>query len=298
MWNGFTSKLFLLPQRSAGFFVVYNRYDPSLLDEITQPLLNHRYLRTSTEAKRQPGPAPAPLSDFAGEYRNTYYAHGTLEKLRVLWKSPARVYLDPHGELMVQEPGENARRVYQAGDLLFAARGEQPNVSFRRNEAGDVTQLFVGTTAYERQAWWNAPRLHLVLLGGLTGFFIASVPVMAGRWGWFVFRRRRIAGSGAILRAGVALCALFNAVFMLALARLLVNYETRDLVYGLPGWMQPLLNLPLLAACYSIFAVALAVHSIRRRESMSRIIRHVSFAIIAIGFVPLLAYWNLLIPVY
>ena len=89
-----------------------------------------------------------------------------------------------------------------------------------------------------------------------------------------------------------------NAVFIVALGRLLVNYEMRDIVYGLPSWLTGLLDLPVIAACGAVCAVALVVHSIRRREPLVRIARHALFAIIALGFIPLLAYWNLLIPRY
>lgn len=298
IWNGFTCKLCLLPEHNAGFFVVYNRYDPKLLDEITRPLIEFRFPRAPETESKPDQEMNRSLEDLVGEYRNTYYAHGTMEKLRVLWKAPARVYLDEHGELMVREPGEHARRVYPTGDLLFAARGEAPTVAFRRDASGAITDLFVGTTAYERQHWYDAPRFHLAALGIFAFCFVLCVPVMAGRWGWALCHRRRVSAAGAVLRGGTALCAAANAVFLVALARLLVNYEMRDIVYGLPIWLLRLLGLPMLAAAGAIGGLLLAMRSIYRHESGLRIARHVLFAILALGFIPLLAYWNLLIPRY
>ncbi len=298
IWNGFTCKLCLLPRHNAGFFVVYNRYDPKLLDEITRPLIEHRYPRAPEAESKTDDSIKRSFAELVGEYRNTYYAHGTMEKLRVLWKAPARVYLDEHGEVMVQEPGEQARRVYPAGDLLFASRGEAPSVAFRRDSSGAITHLFVGTTAYERQHWWDLARAHLVAIGLYAFCFVLCVPVMVGRWGWALCHHRRVTAAGAVLRGGIALCAACNAVFMVALARLLVNYEMRDIVYGLPTWLTRLFGLPMLAAVGAICAALLTVRSIYHHESRMRIARHTLFAILALAFIPLLAYWNLFIPRY
>jgi CubicO group peptidase (beta-lactamase class C family) len=298
VWNGFTCKLLLLPERHAGFFVVYNRYDPRLLDEITRPLLAFRCPKPKRDVERRIDPVDPSLAQLVGEYRNSYFAHGTIEKLRVLWKSPARVYLDGNGQLMVQEPGENARRVHPAGELLFATRGERPSVYFRRNSAGDLTQLIVGTTVYDREHWWDAPQLHLVLIGTLAFCFILAVPVMAGRWSWALFRHRRVTRSGVLLRVGEALCATCNAIFIVLLARLLVNYEMRDIVYGLPAWFTNLTILPSIAAICSLCAVMLVIQSVRSHEPVARIARHAFFAIMSVGFIPLLAYWNLLTATY
>lgn len=302
VWTGFTCKLLLIPERDTGLFVIYNRYETPLLDELSKAFLRRFYPRVDDAVNPLPSTqtrSRAELSRYVGRYRNVGYSHGTFEKLRILWKSYTEILFDPTDPavLLMRSPHAGPTRLLPTADpLLFIREKTGQPVAFSLSGPDGKALLFAGTSAMERAAWWEAPTAQIVVFLGFALLFAMTSFALAVRciFAWV----RKIggrAGSGNFgCRWTAIACALANGGFIAALAMMLFLYDQREFLFGLPLTLQMLLRLPLVGGSLALLTILFALTG-SPQMTRARRLRYTVFACVAVAFLPFLMYWNLLL---
>jgi hypothetical protein len=93
----------------------------------------------------------------------------------------------------------------------------------------------------------------------------------------------------------VSLTGTVNGLFLIALAVLLPRALDLELQYGMPLPLTIVFMLPLVTIPLAVALVVAVLWGVRKRTSF-RVggVVYVAFTAVTIGFVPFLAYWNLL----
>jgi hypothetical protein len=164
-------------------------------------------------------------------------------------------------------------------------------IAFRSDSAGYITHIELGDRAFERIAWYETLAIQRGLwLGFGIAFLTATImlPILAWRW-----RPRTRTAQTAL---GLAwLVAALNLIFLIGLAILLPKAYELGLEYGMPPMLAVLFWLPRIAAMLTILLL-LALPLIWWRLSW-RLVGRAGYTLLvigALGFIPLLRYWNLL----
>ena len=250
---------------------------------------------------------PRSAEAFAGQYRHVSYPRRTIEKVQYL-TGQVTVATGEGGTLVVSdvnpsEPGEQTFTPSGPGRFRQASGEGRSEIGFRRDADGSVTHLFVGVEAYERLPWAESPSLHRRLFKGCALVFAwagLGWPVMRLALTWWVrhfhltalqIRTRRTARADRMLAAA----CLINLLFMVGFGFALANTPDDALVCGPPVGMVFMLWLPLMSTLLTLAGSARAARLVTD-TALSRFTRlhRTAIAAIAIGFLPLLAYWNLL----
>jgi CubicO group peptidase (beta-lactamase class C family) len=306
---GMTSNLFLLPDEGVGCYFTFNVYDLRLLELPPEAFARHFF----------PDPAPGPrppaaatdagsAARFAGQYRHVSYPRRTIEKVQYL-TDEISVRADEGGTLVVadlnpSEPGPQSFEPFgPAGRFRQTTGDARVEIGFREDADGNVTHLLVGAEAYELLPWAEHPTLHRRLFKACAALFLwagLGWPLLRLALGWWVrhfrfrdlqARARRTARADRMLAAA----CLINVMFLIGFGFVLTNTTSDAFVCGPPPEMRLMLWLPPLAALLAVLGSARAVPLLvdAALSPVARLHRTL-IAAVAIGFLPLLAYWNLL----
>jgi CubicO group peptidase (beta-lactamase class C family) len=304
---GMTSNLFLLPEEGVGCVFTFNVYDSRVLELPPEAFSRHFFPDAATAAVA-PEPADASaLEAVVGQYRDVSYSRRTIEKVQYL-NEQVTVAPGPAGTLIVSdvnlsEPGRQVFAALGQGRYRQTSGEGRIEIGFRRDANGRVTHLLVGTEAYERLNWAERPSLHRQLFKACALVFAwggIAWPTLRLGYGWWVrryrlngliIRCRRTAGADRMLAAA----CLINLLFLFGITFVCSQTTDDAFVCGPPTDVPRMLLLPLLAGLLTLLGSARAAWLLTRAR-LSRLARlhRAAVAAIAIGFLPLLAYWNLL----
>lgn len=297
--TGFSSRLFLLPERNIGFFISVNkRREAEFFQELTQRLLD-RYVPV-----QQPLTPPLPLADFqdrpgrfAGSYRSVQHPRSTLEKLVALMEE-FRLLSNEDGTLTLHFPGDHLppRRWVAVAPLLFQSVDGEGYAAFREDLDRNISHLFLDQTALVKLSWYETASFHL----GLIGFFVSVFLSASIAWVIPLLRRRRNASSQIvpILRRSrflIGSVGALNLIFLIGLTVALLGVDQMEFAYGLPPFIFALLSIPLVTTGLTIglfYNTVLdwkdGVGSVPERAYNTLVL------LTALAFIPFLEYWNLL----
>ncbi len=287
--SGVTCKMLMVPEKKVGFAIAYNAYDPPLLDEISQPLLEKLFGTDATRTAKPVAAIAKPNQRVAGYYRSAWYSHGTIEKLRILWKPLGRVLVREDGGVEIRE-GKIVTELVAVGDGVYEPVRGGTRVAFRFDSNHRVTHMFVGNGAYERAAWWETPGVQLAGFVLFAICFGSATAWLIGRklLGWRVNRMR---GT----RITSAACCGMNGLCLGTLAFVLVVTDQRELVLGVPTMLMAVLLLAKAGAVMAVIHAAVATFNwMRGQGTPGRRLRHGALAALSAAFVPFMIYWNLL----
>ncbi|HEX8524235.1 MAG TPA: serine hydrolase domain-containing protein [Tepidisphaeraceae bacterium] len=286
--SGVTCKMLLVPEKNVGFVVAYNVYDVTLLDEISLPLLKQIFGEAATAGEKPPVVKRPPDARLAGYYRSAWYSHGTVEKLRLLWKPLAEVRVRD-GEVEWRE-GKKVMSLRAVEENVFEPKQGGPKVAFAADADRHINRMYVGNTAYERAAWWDHPQLHILT-------FILFAMTFGSAFLWFITRRVlgwRVPHARPLRWVGATSCAI-NALCLASLACVVVLTDQRELVLGVPLTLVAVLILAKTGAvAAAIHAAVAALQWSRGRQPVGAVLRHGALALVTAAFVPFMLYWNLL----
>lgn len=331
--NGYTTRLYLIPEQNLGFVVSCNNNPSSLPRELVTQFLKHYY-----PVKEKPAaPSPASTGDqkpdqhLYGTYRYTSYSHLTLEKLGAVLGDA------PEVQVMAGAGNDGTLALYvpefkwvQVEPLLFRSIFSDTQLSFRQNERGRITHMFIGDSVFaalEKLAWYetNAFQLTLGLFCALSFVSTCLVALVSwlmrrihkqltqasrinllqkdkaphptpllnqGREVNSTFARGRMARRAQFL--AVLVCSL-NLVFLIGMGLAIFGSDYWQLFFGLPKIAIALLVLPPIATGLTLGLVIFTVLAWQNKYySLIGRLHYSLITIAAVGFIFFLNYWNLL----
>jgi hypothetical protein len=294
--------MFLVPEEDTGFFVVQNADDGCVMIADLSDQLMDRYYPAPTAIV-----APLPPVDFdtradqyVGIYRFNQYFHSKVQKLAILeWQELPKVTAPGDGTLefyYTGAPDEVPFKYVEIGPHLFAQvnrleRGGG-HVKFLTDSSGQVTAFSWGSEYFfEKVRWYERVGVHKALFA-----FYAAVFLLAAVLGAVALFRRQ----GPWPAVGVvALTGLLNALAIGGMFALLnLDPDLADRIFSYARYPLPVVVLAcalLLTTVLSVLAIPLAIWLWRKRVwTAAGRVAYTGFALIAVGFIPFLSYWNLL----
>ncbi|MFQ5708153.1 MAG: serine hydrolase domain-containing protein [bacterium] len=297
--RGFSSMLFLLPQKNMGFFVAYN----SRVLEIHQKFLHQFFDRYFPAKPTSPAlvaktTAKADLSRFVGRYRYYDYPVKSIYKFSLLQGKRREISLTANDDGTLNA---FSGRWVQTAPLLFKRLNREAFLSFKENKDGRITHMFMmrdmpitlekmnDVDSLASQPWLIQAFLVIFLLGALTW--------PAQKFGWLrQLKSNRPTRQGETFRRvgqwlSVAICAL-NLCFLVGIIN---QFDKNQLIYGVPIRILALLGIALLS---TVLTFALPVFTFaawkNRYGSFWGRLHYSLTSITALLFVLFLNYWNLL----
>jgi len=288
----FHTELALLPEEHLGIFASFNTDTGSEIafGRLLEAFLDH-YYRTPPAPRVEHGG----LERFSGIYLFNRRSYTTFQKaFGLLGAVPVTALGD--SALEVALPFGRIQAV-PIDSLLFRERSGSNRIAFRLGDDGRATHAFLDLTpmmVLERQPWFGAPRLHLMILGGallsFAGFLIGAL----GRWSR---QRRGIEGAAPPpltlarrLLTGTAIASLAFAAAIVAAAS-----DEATLFSDSPTLLRLALALPVIGLALTVAAAAATWQVWRQGAATSGARwRLAAMVVIALLYTWSLAYWNLL----
>jgi CubicO group peptidase (beta-lactamase class C family) len=295
---GTSSMLTLLPDENWGFFVSYNGPKGSLAREELIGALLDRYAPGQVAL---PSPSEALKGDVA-RYAGTYLLNRTprdsFAKLQGLITS-FPVVDNGDGTLTVRFPMNAlpSMHLVPVAPLLFRTDDGRSTVAFQEDDRGRITRIYIPMVLFtgERLAWYQTPALHIGLLAAVAVLVLTAF--VAWPAGALLRRLRGRPSLPAQVRAARWLGWTVSALLLTFLAGLGVFMASAlaTAVYGIPGWVKPVMVTAMLGAALTVPLVWAAVRACRVPGwSVWGKVHMVLLTLAAVLFVPFLQYWNLL----
>ena len=297
---GTGSRLWLIPQQNAAFFITVNMMDFSFINRVTDLLMKslpEPADRGSEEVRKTPVrySDSRPLTDFAGTWRNTRYTRNSFTKFGVLigiMGQEITTAVADDSLLTLPKPDGTLHRMIRTEPLLFESLDDGYKIAFRE-ENGRITHLFTtGTAAFEKLHPLERVRLHQpLLLFGYLFFLLIS--------GGYLMRMaiRRFGQKNPVLSptgwSEFSVAGFYTLSLILIIAGFLATpgYELQiGFGYGVPRFFYPATILPYAAIG---FTVQLAVRVFREKESRLRKLFSLGVLLLSMTFFLSLTYWNL-----
>jgi CubicO group peptidase (beta-lactamase class C family) len=306
----------VIPDAGIGFYFVANggrsRFGAALKDSLLARLLDDRQ---QVPPAQPVSLSPEYVTQFAGPYQLTRYAHYTVEKFPALFAMSIVLRSSESGSLVL--PIEGRLEFEPIDSLRFREIGGERVVVFRRDDRGRVTHLFgpmpfFGAdlpAAFERRHRFDAARFKNEYLSYLLGVPLILIllvwpvtAVVAAWWGRRRNRPRSAADTGS--RAAIMLALLFSVLFawfgfgfIARSNRMLMS--TTGIVTGMTSGMRQLLLLPYALGLLAAIVLGFAVIAWRRGYwGPVRRVYYSLLATIAVLVVAFLVRWNYLPPVW
>lgn len=289
LWHGgstalFQSILLLLPEHDVGLFVIYNKKSESEAGrELRQDFLDRYY--PAVPEPPQPLPNHEERVDlFTGVYRESRWAHTTVDKLIYAFARTHTIEAKPDGAITLL--GES---YVEVSPSFFQGVTGEGHIAFRLDDAGEVTRAYYDFDPHEaliKLPWYRYPTVHISVAGVCMTIFLLSL---------FTWRpHRRDARQGMLSAEGrriiKPLCAvnLLYPVVMTLIALTILVRRAPSLEILAPLVMMALI-LPLAAA---VIFTLLAWWD--RYWRLSERIHYTLVTLAALIFLGWLDYWNML----
>jgi CubicO group peptidase (beta-lactamase class C family) len=290
----FHTDMALIPDEDVGVFVSYNTAAGAQLSfrPFLQTFLDHYY------PAERPTPAVESSEDlgrYVGVYRMNRMSFTTFEKVAGLLATMSVEESD--GGLILESPFGPARFV-PVGPGLFEETDGTDLLSFRVDDSGRATHAFVGSLpmmALDRVDGLQSPGLHLTLLGLAVAAFVITLIALPVR----ILMRRKFKEirpyTAHEWRARVIawVLALVNLAFVVGVAVVASNFTA--LAEGSTGGITVALTFGVLGA---LLTVGVAVYAVLAWKhglwTLWGRLRYTLFATVAVSFVLVLNYWNLI----
>lgn len=304
-WEGFSSRLVLIPEEKVGFFVAYNTSSVAARARMLSNFLD-RYYPDKVTARRPENQNSQPLYRFEGTYCWRRFPERDVLKLLKLF-ARVKVERSRSGALRLSSSGRLPNvvkipelRFAPAGSLLFERIDGEGRLAFRENAGGEIAYLRVdvpelnstGSMLFQRTPWYGVPRLQLGIAGVVLPLVLSGIfwPVL---YAVRLTRGRPLEpfpdGRRARLLGG--LVGSLALLFFLALVPALITITT----FGSHLFLGATLSIPLLIAALVPGLCFFALASFRRGFwSLPSRLHYSLFTAATIALLALLHYWNLL----
>lgn len=298
--SGFNAALVLLPQEGFGLFFVCNRQAYGLSSELADALVD-RFYPPEASAGDPPAVSDPDVGRYLGSYRWLRVPRKGLGKILGAGME-AQVRPAEDGAIHVSFGGLpiSANTLYQVEPAVFRApSGGQfsREMAFRTTSDGTATHLFSGLFAFERVAWYEsaaflAPAGLLFIVTFFLGATVWPLAALIRR-----LRRKTAPVRPRLIRAARALSGIIGVLnfgFLVGLLALLLSMAARQ-SFSISPPLKTLLLLPYFSIVLAAAGAVCAVLLWRRKgwSPAGRLIYSV-YAMLALAFVPYLAYFNLL----
>jgi CubicO group peptidase (beta-lactamase class C family) len=294
---GYTSELYLLPDRNLGLFVSCNNNPTGLADKLVHKFLDRYYPPDKTLKPVPQGikTSQERLQQLKGTYRFVHYPHRTIEKLAAIFGEAAeiRTFASQDGKLSLWVPEFKSVEIKP---LLFRFVYSNGLMGFRQDEKQQITHLFLGGSVYdslEKLSWFetNDFQLKLSIFCAVT-FCISCVVSLVCR------ARKQVHSTPAIIQLTQLLAVLIsvlNLVFAIGLGLALSQADFWELFFGMPRSIALLLLIPPLSTGLTPGLVLLVFMAWKNQDfSLINKIYYSAIALAACGFVSILINWNML----
>ncbi|MBB3036872.1 serine hydrolase domain-containing protein [Hoyosella altamirensis] len=260
----------VVPELDMGIYVAVNG-DDGENSTASNPLEDLRFsvvkefLDTFAAESAWPDAAPDPsvdLSRYEGTFVTTRNSVTDFSKLRVFMDNLS-VSANDNGTLSIEGFSALDQTWFPAGEGLFVAENREDMAAFVE-EDGRVIALALNinpTQAYEKAAWYEQPRAHLISWAAATLVLLTVLawPVAAAiRW----IRRRahRDSPRGASLARLIAGLAAASSVALIALLAygLANNAVLEQWLFTSPAWLLLPVTVGALAAAASVVAAVVS----------------------------------------
>jgi CubicO group peptidase (beta-lactamase class C family) len=301
--NGYTTRLYLLPDQNLGLFVSCNNNPSSLPRELVTEFLKHYYpVKEKSPSPVQPlTGSQKPDQHLYGTYRYNSYSHLTLEKLgAVLGDAPEVKVMagaDNDGTLALYVP---QFKWVELKPLLFRSIYSDTELLFRQNERGSITHMFIGDSVFaalEKLAWYETKAFQLTLAIFCALSFVSACLVRLVSW---LIRRSRkqLSQSTRMTRLAQFLAVLVSAcnlVFLIGMGLVFFRTDYWQLFFGLPRVAMVLLCIPPITAGLTLGLLLFTVLAWKNKYySLIGRLHYSLITVAAVAFILFLNYWNLL----
>lgn len=295
---GYTSELYLLPDRNLGFFISCNNNPTPLADKLVNNFLD-RYYPPDKILKPIPqriNSSQAHLQNLSGNYRYVHYPHRTIEKLAAIFGEAAelRTFASQDGTLSLWVPEFKSVEIKP---LLFRFLYSNNLMGFRQEDGRRITHMFLGESVYdslEKLSWFETNDFQLNLAIFCTLIFCCTCIVALAR-----HLQKPTLPRSKIARLGLFLAVLIsglNLVFLIGTGLVLSQADFWELFFGLPGIFRLLLLIPPISTCLTPGLIVLAFLTWKNRGSLIWKVYYSLIALAGCGFVSISINWNLYSP--
>lgn len=182
--RGYVALLVLLPEENAGFFIACNTANSGLQDVVFDELIERYYPKENLSSTVSPdgskqGDNSEQLSKLTGSYRYVRYSRRSLEKILAIMQQ-VKVRWEENGDLSLVGLGGATVRLIMIEPLLFRRDDGKGLVSFRRDEQGQITHLFLSeefADAYEKLSWYESVRAQIIFVSFFVLTFLSALIV-------------------------------------------------------------------------------------------------------------------------
>lgn len=292
--GGFTSLLYLLPERDTGFFMAFNGSGGNAAREEVLAALLDRYFpeQRPTARPKRLAHGEREAQRCAGVYVFNRYGHRGIEKL-VSLLTQVDVRADSEGTLTFRE-----NRYVAIAPMLFQRMDGRSYLAFQADAGGRISHLFTGeriARVYEKVPWYTTTVAQIAVVGFCVAVFLWTL--MA----WLlaaVFRRLRPRASRSVTERRPEIVAVVLSVLNLLFLFGLGVYLTRlasQLEYRVPSLFVLLLTIPLMSSAIGAALVLLCARMWGESAgSLGSRFRYSLVSVAALGFIAWLVQWNLL----
>jgi CubicO group peptidase (beta-lactamase class C family) len=302
---GYTSRIFLMPERNLGFFVAYNdnNLEDTLREDLLEQFLDHYYPGKERVA---PLPSAAPRTDVRqwfqemnGSYRLTQHSRHSLVKL-------AEVLFDLLPEFRVQAGSDGTITLFPGGTRwvevqpwVFQYPGSNSYITFRQDAQGRISTMSLSGYVYwtyEKLAWYETKNVQFGLAVFWTLLFLSAC------WVWpirvLVFARsRQPARTRATQRAQIlaGLIGIMSLVFVVGFLLLTFQINSWEFFFGAPPILIALLCLPILTTGLATGLPILALLAWQDKHwPLTGRVHYLLLILATLAFIFSLSYWNVL----
>ena len=290
--NLFISMLWLLPDQNVGLFVSTNSPGGETLRSLLLEAFMDRYYPIELQPVHPPADFARRATRFTGSYLLNRHSYTTWEKIITLLLPaalPISISAADDGTLIME-----AQRFAETEPLVFRTVDGDAVLIFREDARGNIKYAFLGSRAFEKQAWYEVPLVHYVLFAACMLVFLSII--VAALVNLFVNRRRtdrqpqpRLALVARwVLGGAVVLSLAFVALFIIATPNVKVLTGEASLLNLLGFISIPLAVLAIGAILFTVLAWKNHYWNIAGR------VYYTLVTLAAVAFVWFLNYWNLL----
>ncbi|MFP8954789.1 serine hydrolase domain-containing protein [Natrialbaceae archaeon A-arb3/5] len=194
--GSFYSHLLFVPEYDLGLFLAYNTNtgaaaNAEFLDSFAEEFFPDRTPEASAEPSSEPDGRPEQAAALEGTYRGVRIAESTHARFSsTLQAGTAEVSVDEDG-FLVTDFGGGPTRWIERESFVFDEVDGTDTLAFRE-EAGEITHLFVGFQAFERIGRHESLSAHGTVAG------VAALGLFSGAIGWPLgWAKRRLVDDGS-----------------------------------------------------------------------------------------------------